>query len=144
MVVEGKELKSLGEDRGVMGCWWVGLWGVPGQFSTSGIYEALRYAVMQKGILKLTKRPLVQALLFSRTSSSVLGTILRRATDCIAFYEAFFVRFKTWQSVPLFFFFFKVCLCLSQKSLRLLNCFLCSVSKKKKALKNRFSVEQLA
>lgn len=107
MVLEGKELKSLGEDRGVMGCWWVGLWGVPGQFSTSGIYEALRYAVMQKGILKLTKRPLVQALLFSRTSSSVLGTILRRATDCIAFYEAFFVRFKTWQSVPLFFFFLK-------------------------------------
>lgn len=43
-------------------CVWGG--GVPGQFGTSGIYEALRYAVMQKGILKLTKRPLVQAFFF--------------------------------------------------------------------------------
>lgn len=75
--------------------------GVPGQFSTSGIYEALRYAVMQKGILKLTKRPLVQAFLFffSRTSSSVLGTIFRRATDYFPFYEAFGVRFKIWHLV---------------------------------------------
>lgn len=32
------------------------------QFSTSGIYEAWRYAVMLKGILKRTKRPLVEAL----------------------------------------------------------------------------------
>lgn len=33
---------------------------IPGQFSTSGIYESWRYAVMQQGILQLTKRPLVQ------------------------------------------------------------------------------------
>lgn len=76
---------------------------IPGQFSTSGIYEALRYAVMQKGILKLTKRPLVQAfffLFFLRTSSSVLGTIFRRATDYFPFYEAFGVRFESWHLVP--------------------------------------------
>jgi len=83
----------------------MGLWGVPGQFSTSGIYEALRYAVMQKGILKLTKRPSVQAFFlsfsfFSRTSSSVLGTVFRGATDYFTFYEAFCVRFQTWHLVP--------------------------------------------
>lgn len=94
---------------------------VPGQFSTSGIYEALRYAVMQKGILKLTKRPLVQAfslsfffLFSSKTSSSVLGTIFRRATAYFLFYEAFGVRFETWRLVPHICILF--CLCSSQKS----------------------------
>lgn len=37
---------------------------------------------------------------FSKTSSSVLGTIFRRATDYFLFYEAFGVRFKTWRWVP--------------------------------------------
>lgn len=102
--------------------------GVPGQFSTSGIYEALRYAVMQKGILKLTKRPLVQAFFlsfFSRISSSVLGTIFRRAADCFHFYEAFCVRFKTWRFALHICILF--CLC-SSRSPALLNCSFYSVS----------------
>lgn len=47
-----------GRDRGKRGE--EGGEAIPGQFSTSGIYESWRYAVMQQGILQLTKRPLVQ------------------------------------------------------------------------------------
>lgn len=106
MVAEGAGLKSWGAGGQV--CVLEGGGGVgsvsPGQFSTSGIYEALRYAVMQKDILKLTKRPSVQAFFLSflffsfssRTSSSVLGTIFRRDADYFSFYEAFGARFKTW------------------------------------------------
>lgn len=104
-LVEGEGLKSLGVRVDGCGEGEREGGGIPGQFSTSGIYEALRYAVMQKGILKLTKRPLVRAFLFfffssSKTSSSLLGTIFRRATDCFLFYEAFGVRFKIWCLVP--------------------------------------------
>lgn len=67
---------------------------------------------MQKGILKLTKRPSVKALslfffffFFSlRTSSAVLETIFRGTTDYFPFDEPFSVRFLTWHVVPLFFF----------------------------------------
>lgn len=71
----------------------------------------------------------------SKTSSSVLGTIFRRATDYFLFYEAFGVRFKTRCLVPHFCILF--CLRLSQKSvsrtkqtLCLFSCSLFAVSHK--------------
>lgn len=119
-VVEGKELKSWGRTRGLVGCWWVGLWGVPGRFSTSGIYEALRYAVMQKGILKLTKRPLVQVIYFFQEPVALyLGQYSEEPQTVLLFMRHYFFL---WGLKPgsQFFFFKYLCVWIRSRSVKLL------------------------
>lgn len=98
--MEGEGADESGASGRVCVCvclgWGCRVWGgrVLGQFSTSGIYEPLRYAVIQKCILKLTKRPSVQAVFFQESVALNLGLFSGKPQTIFLFMRHFVRGFK--------------------------------------------------